>query len=61
VEPVRLTEPVRAGSAEPWCSREDERASGIVPESLECVSLDGRALMDVPAENELRSDGCEGA
>ena len=43
------------GPAEAGRGREHERAPGVVVERLERVSFDGRALVDVPPEDELRA------
>ena len=55
VEAVRLAEPVRARSAEARRGGEHERAGGRLVERLERVSLDGGALVDVAAEDQLGS------
>ena len=55
VEPVGLAEPVRTRPSEARRGREHERAAIVVGERLERVPLDGRALVDMPSEHELRS------
>ena len=59
VEAVCLAEPVGAGPTEAGRGGEYQRAPGVVVERLERVSLDGRALMDVPPEDELRAGSRE--
>ena len=53
VEPVCLSEPVWARTAEAGCRREDERSALAVVEGLEGASADDRALVDMATEHEL--------
>src|SRR6187551_1224873 len=55
VEAVCLAEPVGARPTEAGRGREHQRAPGVVVEGLERVSFDGRGLVDVPPEDELRA------
>ena len=59
VEAVCLAEPLGARAPEAGRGREDQRAPVVVRERLERVPFDGRALVDVAAEDELRAGGRE--
>ena len=59
MEAVRLAEPVRPRPTEARRGGEHERAASVVVKSLERVPLDRGALVDMAAEDELRSGGRE--
>lgn len=56
-----LTGSVGARSAKARSRREHDGAAAVGVEGLELMSSDGGALVDMAAENQLRSGGCERA